>query len=217
MSRKKEEQGARTADWSGLDDDILIKAFLNGDQTAFEVLFRKYRDMVGRLSYSIVKDESAVDDIVQETFLLAYRHLENFRGQAAFKTWIYRIAVNEAIRHKNKGKRWQPLPENESEYSQLPSTLVAMEGGNNPERILIDGQQKTLVHRALAQLKEHHRLILVLYYLEDQSVHEISVILQIPEGSVKSRLYYAREGLKQVLGPILYGKGQQTSENAHAL
>ena len=217
MSRKKEEQGARAADWSGLDDDILIKAFLNGDQTAFEVLFRKYRDMVGRLSYSIVKEESAVDDIVQETFLLAYRHLENFRGQAAFKTWIYRIAVNEAIRHKNKGKRWQPLPENESEYSQLPSTLVAMEGGNNPERILIDGQQKTLVHRALAQLKEHHRLILVLYYLEDQSVHEISVILQIPEGSVKSRLYYAREGLKQVLGPILYGKGQQTSENAHAL
>ncbi|MCH8077481.1 MAG: sigma-70 family RNA polymerase sigma factor [SAR324 cluster bacterium] len=217
MSRKKEEQGARTADWSGLDDDILIKAFLNGDQTAFEVLFRKYRDMVGRLSYSIVKEESAVDDIVQETFLLAYRHLENFRGQAAFKTWIYRIAVNEAIRHKNKGKRWQPLPENESEYSQLPSTLVAMEGGNNPERILIDGQQKTLVHRALAQLKEHHRLILVLYYLEDQSVHEISVILEIPEGSVKSRLYYAREGLKQVLGPILYGKGQQTSENAHAL
>lgn len=217
MSRKKGEQGARAADWSGLDDDILIKAFLNGDQTAFEVLFRKYRDMLGRLSYSIVKDESAVDDIVQETFLLAYRHLENFRGQAAFKTWIYRITVNEAIRHKNKGKKWQPLPENESEFSQIPSTLVVMDDGNNPERILIDGQQKALVHRALAKLKEHHRIILVLYYLEDQSVNEIAVILEIPEGSVKSRLYYAREGLKQVLGPILYGQGHQSSENVHAL
>lgn len=217
MSRKKEGQEAKAADWSGLDDDILIKAFLNGDQTAFEVLYRKYRDMVGRLSYSIVKNESTVDDIVQDVFLLAYRHLENFRGQSTFKTWIYRIAVNESIRHKNKGKRWQPLPENESEFSQIPSTLVAMDNGANPERLLIDGQQKAMVQRALAQLKENHRLILVLYYLEDQSVLEISVILQIPEGSVKSRLYYAREGLKKVLGPILYGQGQQSQENVHAL
>lgn len=217
MSQKKEAAGATTADWSGLDDDILVKAFLSGDQTAFEVLFRKYRDMVGRLSYSIIKDDAAVDDIVQEVFLLAYRHLAKFRGQSAFKTWLYRITVNEAIRYSNKGKRWQPLPEFEVEPSQVPSTLVVMESGENPERILIDGQQKAMVHQALDTLKPQHRMILVLYYLEDQSVQEISEILKIPEGSVKSRLYYARDGLKEALAPILYGTDQRKPENSHVL
>ena len=192
-----------TVDWLGLDDDILIRTFLKGDETAFEVLFKKYREQVARLVYSISKQESLVDDVVQEVFLLVYRHLPKFRQQAAFKTWIYRITVNETLRQLNKSKKWQPLPEGEVEPANLPSTLVIFESGDSPERVLINGQQQEIVQNALKAIKPAHRAILVLYYLEDLSVQEIGQILEIPEGSVKSRLYYARHNLKNALDPIL--------------
>lgn len=201
--KRKEPKLSEAADWYSLDDDILIKAHLKGDPIAFEVLFKKYREQVARLVYSIAKDESIVDDIVQEVFLLVYRHLHKFRQHAAFKTWVYRITVNEALRQIGRLKRWQPLPEGEFEPSRLPSTLVVFENGESPERVLIDGEQKRLVQRALDQIKPHHRMILVLYYLEDLSVHEIAQVLEIPEGSVKSRLFYARDSLRKVLDPIL--------------
>jgi RNA polymerase sigma-70 factor (ECF subfamily) len=194
---------AETADWRSLDDDILIKAHLKGDPTAFEVLFKKYREQVARLVYSIAKDETLVDDIVQEVFLLVYRHLAKFRHNAAFKTWVYRITVNESLRQVGRLKRWQPLPEGEVEPSRLPSALVVFDNGDTPERVLIDGEQKRLVQRALDEIKPHHRTILVLYYLEDFSVQEIAEVLEIPEGSVKSRLFYARDSLRKALDPIL--------------
>jgi RNA polymerase sigma-70 factor (ECF subfamily) len=210
-------EGADSVDWHSLDDDILIKAFLKGEATAFEVLFKKYRDHVARLVYSIIKEESLVEDIVQEVFLLVYRNLAKFRQQAAFKTWLYRITVNEAMRQIGRARRWQTLPEGDQEPANLASTFVMYENGDSPERLLIDSEQKRLVHRALDSMKPNHKLILTLYYLEDQSVQEIANILGIPEGSVKSRLYYAREGLKKVLDPVLERAQSFEVKNAHVL
>jgi RNA polymerase sigma-70 factor (ECF subfamily) len=132
-----------------------------------------------------------------------YRHLPKFRQQSAFKTWLYRITVNEALRQIGRLKRWQPLPEGEMEPGRMPSAIVVYEGGESPERVLIDGEQKRLVHAALDTIKPDHRAILVLYYLEDLSVQDIAAVLDIPEGSVKSRLFYARDGLRKALDPIL--------------
>ena len=129
--------------------------------------------------------------------------MAKFRQHAAFKTWVYRITVNEALRQLGRLKRWQPLPEGDFEPSHLPSSLVVFDNGDSPERVLIDGEQKRLVQRALDEIKPHHRTILVLYYLEDLSVQEIAEVLEIPEGSVKSRLFYARDSLRKVLDPIL--------------
>ena len=188
-------------DWSQLDDRVLVKAHISGDRTAFEVLFRKYRDMVHRLVYSIVRDETLAQDVVQEVFLLVYRHLHKFRQDAAFKTWIYRIAVNEAIRHIGRQKRWQPLPDAELEATTA-ATLVVSAVGDSPERILIEQEQRERVGQAIATMKAHQRLILNLFYLEELPVQEIARILDIPEGSVKSRLFYARDALKKVLEPV---------------
>jgi RNA polymerase sigma-70 factor, ECF subfamily len=201
--KRQDHRIGEATDWSSLDDDILIKAHLKGDPSAFEVLFKKYREQVARLVYSIAKNDGIVDDIVQEVFLLVYRHLAKFRQHAAFKTWLYRITVNEALRQLGRLKRWQPLPEGDLEPSRLPSSLVVFENGESPERVLIDGEQRRLVHRALDEIKPHHRTILVLYYLEDLSVQEIADVLEIPEGSVKSRLFYARDSLRKALDPIL--------------
>lgn len=190
-------------DWSSQDDTILVKAHLQGDKTAFEVLFKKYREMVSRLVFSIVKEESRVEDTVQDVFVLLFRNLSKFRGQSALKTWIYRITVNEALRQISRSKRWVQLPEGEVEPSQVPSAIVVFNHGTSPERVMIEGEQRELIQSGLRQLKPDHRVILTLYYLEDLSVHELSNVLEIPEGSVKSRLYYARESLKNALAPIL--------------
>lgn len=208
---------ASQSEWSSLDDHILIKAYLRGEQAAFEVLFKKYKDLVGRLVFSIVRESSLVDDVVQDVFLLVYRHLHKFRWDSAFKTWIYRIAVNEAIRQLERNKRWQPFPEGETEPSNLPSSLVVYEVGESPERMLIDGQQKALVHKGLDSLRPHHRVILNLYYLEDQSIQEVAQILDIPEGSVKSRLFYAREALKTALMPALKPASLEKQRGSHGV
>jgi RNA polymerase sigma-70 factor (ECF subfamily) len=208
---------ASQSEWSSLDDHILIKAYLRGEQAAFEVLFKKYRDLVGRLVFSIVRDASLVDDVVQDVFLLVYRHLHKFRWDSAFKTWIYRIAVNEAIRQLERGKRWQPFPEGDPEPSTLPSALVVYEVGDSPERMMIDGQRRELVHKALNSLRPHHRVILNLYYLEDQSIQEVAQILDIPEGSVKSRLFYARDALKNALTPALQPASVEKQRGSHGL
>ena len=215
--KQKESRATEAVDWFSLDDDILIKAHLKGDPKAFEVLFKKYREQVARLVYSIVKHEALVQDIVQEVFLLVFRHLSKFRQHAAFKTWIYRITVNESLRQLERARRWQPLPDGDAERSKIPSTLIVFENGESPERVLIDGEQKTLVHDALNSIRPHHRTILVLYYLEDLSVQEIAEVLEIPEGSVKSRLFYARDGLRKVLDPVLDRKPAADAKGVHAL
>ena len=153
--------------------------------------------------YSIVRDETLVQDVVQEVFLLVYRHLHKFRQDSAFKTWVYRIAVNEAIRHLGQRKRWQSLPEEELEARMAATTLVVSTIGESPERMLIDGEQRSYISAAIESMKVHHRLILNLFYLEELPVQDIARILDIPEGSVKSRLFYARDALRKVLEPIL--------------
>lgn len=198
-----EEKRREKTDWSSQDDNILVKAHLQGDKTAFEVLFKKYREMVSRLVFSILKEESRVEDTVQDVFVLLFRNLSKFRGQSALKTWIYRITVNEALRQISRSKRWVQMPEGDVEPSQIPSTIVVFNHGTSPERVLIEGEQRELIQSGLRQLKPDHRVILTLYYLEDLSVQELSTVLEIPEGSVKSRLYYARESLKNALAPIL--------------
>ncbi|MBI4083806.1 MAG: sigma-70 family RNA polymerase sigma factor [Candidatus Lambdaproteobacteria bacterium] len=208
--------GAAPTDWYGLDDEILIKAHLRGDEHAFEVLFKKHRDRIARLVFSIVKDEDLAEDIVQEVFLLVYRSLPRFRGDAAFKTWIYRIAVNEAVRQAQLSKRWKPLPEDYAEEGTIPSMIVVLNNGDSPERLMVEGQQRALIHQALDALKPPHRAILTMHYLEDLSVEEIARILEIPQGSVKSRLFYARENLKKALQPLL-GDFEAAGRGSHAL
>ncbi len=204
------------ADWSSLDDDILVKAHLKGDSRAFEVLFKKYREMVARLVFSVVKEESQVEDVVQDVFLLLHRNLAKFRGHSALKTWIYRITVNEALRNVTRSRRWVAMPEGDVDPSQLPSSIVVFNQGVSPERFMIDGERKAIIQEALGTLKSQHRIILNLYYLEDLSVQEIGEILEIPEGSVKSRLFYARESLRKALDPIL-GRIQPEMRGSHVL
>ena len=216
MLGKKGEQ-IQQGDWRSLDDSVLVKAFVKGDATAFEVLFKKYNQHVARLVYSVIRSPSLVEDTVQEVFLLVYRNLHKFRQQSAFKTWLYRITVNESLRQISRANRWVSLPETETEPDNSPDTLVSFQGVESPERMLLQGERKAFVQEALAQLKPNQKLILDLYYMEDLSVQEIAEVLEIPEGSVKSRLFYARENLKKLLDPVLGEQSHPDRKESHVL
>jgi len=212
----KDEQ-AKNPDWTSMDDEILVRAHLKGDKKAFQVLFRKYQEMVSRLALSILKDESNVEDVVQDVFVLVFRNLPKFRGDSSFKTWIYRISVNESLRRLNRSKRWVTVEDPEQEAQKNPSTMVILNpGGASPERLVFEGEQKEIVHNALEALKPSHRIALTLFYLEDLDVKEISDVLEIPEGSVKSRLFYAREALKKALEPVV-GQARNIGKENHVL
>ncbi len=172
--------------------------------------------MVARIVLSIVKEETHVEDTVQDVFLLLHRNLAKFRGQSALKTWIYRITVNEALRAVKRAKRWVPLPEGDVEPLQVPSTIMVFNRGDSPERVMVEGERKELIRKGLDTLKPQHRVALTLYYLEDLNVQEIANVLEIPEGSVKSRLFYARESLKNALEPIL-GRFQAEKRGTHVM
>ena len=198
---KKETRSQQ--DWLQLDDEILIKAHLKGEPEAFEVLFKKHFANVSRLVYSIVKDETLTEDIVQDVFMLVHRYLPKFRAESSFRTWIYRITVNEAVRQGNRARRWVPFIDQNGEEVPPAPALIVVNNGPSPERVLLEGEQHQLVTEALAGLKPPHRAILSLYYLEELPIQEIARILGIPEGSVKSRLFYARESLKKVMEPMV--------------
>ncbi|MGK5092692.1 sigma-70 family RNA polymerase sigma factor [Deltaproteobacteria bacterium TL4] len=187
-----------------MDDEILIKAHLSGDKKAFEILVKKYQNLVGRLCYAILKNEAMVPDVVQDVFIATYRGLKKFRGEASFKTWIYKISVNESLRYLKKARKHQSFFQAESD---LPAnfeeaTLIYMDHSPSPERLVLNAQRKQIIQRALHKLSDNHRLVLYLHYQDDVPVHEIAEILDVPVGSVKSRLFYARTRVKELLTPF---------------
>ncbi len=205
-------------DWYTMDDRILINAHLKGDKKAFEVLVKKYQTSVGRLCFSIMKNDSGVADVVQDVFLSVFRGLAKFRGDASFKTWIYKITVHETMRYLKKNKRWRRLlDENGPTLDASEFTIVVFDDKASPERLVLDSQKKALIQKAMNQLSENHRVVLHLHYQEDLSVQEIAEILDIPIGSVKSRLHYARLHLKELLAPFFEPPSAQQGEQHAAL
>lgn len=192
-----------TPDWYSMDDTVLIKAHLKGDKDAFEVLVKKHQASVGRLCYSIMKTETGVSDVVQDVFLSVFRGLKQFRGDSSFKTWIYKITVHETMRYLKKRSRWKNIvAKNQNSPYGAEISFVVFDNKSSPEHLVLDAQKKSLVQEAMNKLSDNHRMVLHFHYQQDLSVQEIAEILDIPIGSVKSRLHYARIQLKELLSPF---------------
>lgn len=196
-------QKSSSPDWFAMDDQILIKAHLHGDAHAFEVLVKKYQNSVAKLCYSILRSHNGVADVSQNVFLAVYRGLEKYRGEASFKTWICKIAVRETFTYLKKEKKWNHLIDENKSLSEVEELqFITLEQQQSPESIVLNQQKKNLIETAISKLSKNHRLVLNLHYLQDLSVQEVAYILEIPEGSVKSRLYYSRIQLKKLLESI---------------
>jgi RNA polymerase sigma-70 factor, ECF subfamily len=185
-----------------LDDQALIERTRRGDVSAFEPLVERYRERVWRLAYNYLRDREDAWDATQEAFVRAWQALPSFRGQSAFYTWLFRIAVNVATdraRQRAAQRRAfgaERVPEEEWER-------VMVEQGSSPEDMAARGEQRARLRQALDMLPEYHRTIIILSDLQGLSYREIAEVLDIPMGTVMSRLHNARKRLRRVLGPLL--------------
>ena len=176
-------------------DDVLVARARSGDHDAFIALVERYQRLVLALSRQMLGPDEDARDLAQETFLRAYRHLSGFRGQASFKTWLVRIAVNLCGHARRRVGREVPLEEDAGSRS----ARAAPEAG--PEAMLLDQELAGVVRRALARLPLHYRSVIVLRDLQGLSYRETADVLAIPIGTVMSRLAKARERLRLSLSP----------------
>lgn len=188
------------------DDTALLEACRSGDSSAYGELVRRYQDRVFNLCFRMSGNRDDAEDFAQEAFVKALRSLDRFAERSRFYTWVFRIAVNLIISARRKHGRRSTLSldggsrEKESSVA-LGSLLSSAEA--TPERKAMEAEQNLQVLQALAMLDEEQRSILVLRDMESLSYEEIADILDVPTGTVKSRLHRARLALRDLLGPLL--------------
>lgn len=188
-------------------DALLVERVKRGDQRAFELLVVKYQRRIERLIGRMVRDVDLVPDIAQETFIRAYRALPQFRGDSAFYTWLYRIAVNTAKKALVEMRRDPLVTESAlapadggEETSRLGSELT---DGATPEAVLASKEIAAAVNAAVDELSEDLRQAIVLREIEGLSYEEIAQAMNCPIGTVRSRIFRAREAIAARLRPLL--------------
>jgi RNA polymerase sigma-70 factor, ECF subfamily len=188
-------------------DALLVERAKRGEVSAFEMLVVKYQRRIERLIGRMVRDSDLVQDIAQETFIRAYRALPQFRGDSAFYTWLYRIAVNTAKKALVEKKR-DPLvfegamvsTDEGEEPSRVENELTS---GETPETVLAGRQVAATVNSAIEALSEDLRQAIVLREIEGLSYEEIADVMNCPIGTVRSRIFRAREAIAVKLRPLL--------------
>ena len=185
---------------SAPEEDALVTALTKGVEEAFEILIQRYQQPVYNLVCRLLNDPSDAADIVQEVFLKVFRNIGSFRGNSSLKTWIYRIAVNEAYNHRRWFSRHQrqevALGREDGPLSYADSVA---DPSPTPFDQAADHETRALVEQALEKLNPKFRAAVVLRDIEDLSYEEIAAVLDISLGTVKSRILRGREGLRKVL------------------
>ena len=187
--------------WSDEDPDrALVVAVLDGDATAFRGLVERYQGKVYTAIYGMVRNQEDARDLAQEAFVKAYQNLSGFRLESSFYTWLYRIAMNVALDHLRRQKlRRHEAFEDGVATKETGSVLSDGAHRDNPGQSLERKRLHAAILRALDELPEDQRQVIVLREVEGLSYKEIADICEIPEGTVMSRLYYARRKLQTTL------------------
>ena len=188
-------------------DSELIRAIINGDREAFESLVLRYEKSVCNLIHSITRDPSYVDDLAQEIFWRVYLNLKRFKGKSSFKTWLYRIAVNECLKELKQAASFSKFKARlKDEKKGLP--LIPDSEKFDLDEILLKSEEQAKIRELVNSLPLLHRLILSLHYYEGLSIKEIAQILNCPSGTIRSRLHNARNKLKELLLPFIREDGE---------
>jgi RNA polymerase sigma-70 factor (ECF subfamily) len=180
------------------DDAQLILATRRGDQAAYGSLVRKYQDRLFTALVQVCGGREEAEDAAQDAFVQAYLKLTSFEGQSSFYTWLYRIAFNTAI-----SRRRRKRPDLSIDRSREQTGNEPIDGSEGAEELLLRRERAGMVQRALGQLNTEHRAILVLREMEGCDYDEIAEILDLPVGTVRSRLHRARLQLKEHLSTLL--------------
>jgi RNA polymerase sigma-70 factor (ECF subfamily) len=186
-------------------DEELVARVQQGDKRAFEVLVRKYQHRIYSLVSRFVRDADEVQDVVQEAFIKAYRALGAFRGESAFYTWLYRIAINTAKNHLLSRARRPPGVDIEVEDAEYLEGAGALRDIADPESQLATEQLRQVIDAAIRALPEELRTALTLREFEGLSYEEIAEVMRCPVGTVRSRIFRAREAVDREIMPLVAG------------
>lgn len=185
-------------------DQLLVERVQAGEKQAFDLLVAKYQRRLMRLLSRIVHDPAEAEDVVQETFIKAYRALRHFRGDSAFYTWLYRIGINTAKNFlATQGRRTPTSTEADAEQAEGFSDGDQLRDINTPESVLASKQIAQTVNAAMDALPLDLRTAIALREIEGLSYEEISDIMACPIGTVRSRIFRAREVIAEKLKPLL--------------
>ena len=189
-------------------DALLIDRVKRGDVRAFEMLVVKYQRRIERLIGRMVRDVDLVPDIAQETFIRAYRAIPQFRGESAFYTWLYRIAVNTAKKALVELKRdplvsESALASSDDDGDETSRVENELRDGETPEGVLASKEIAAAVNAAIEALSEDLRQAITLREIEGLSYEEIAAVMNCPIGTVRSRIFRARESIAERLRPLL--------------
>jgi len=185
-------------------DQVLVERAQSGDKRAFGLLVEKYQRKLGRLLSRMIRDQAEVEDVVQEAFIKAYRALPNFRNESAFYTWLYRIGINTAKNYLvAMGRRPRAVPEIEVEDAENFEDGDELRTIDTPETELMSKQVAKTVNETVASLPEELRTAITLREIDGLSYEEIATLMNCPIGTVRSRIFRARESIAEKLRPLL--------------
>ena len=185
-------------------DQQLVERAQQGDKHAFELLVSKYQRKLGRLLSRFIRDPGEVEDVTQEAFIKAYRALPTFRGDSAFYTWLYRIGINTAKNYLvSMGRRAPTTTSYDAEEAEGLDDGEQLRDFNTPENLLMSKQIAQTVNQSMDQLPEELKAAIMLREIEGMSYEDIAKIMNCPIGTVRSRIFRAREAIAGQLRPLL--------------
>ena len=188
---------------NNITDKQLVKRVQNGEKAAYDLLVLKYQQRIINLVSRFVRNHSDALDVTQEAFIKAYRALPNFRGDSAFYTWLYRIAVNTAKNHLAvQSRRPRDSDYDVSEIEQIEGNSALTEQAT-PENILLKDELQATVLKAIEELPEDLKTAIMLREVEGLSYEEIASVMECPIGTVRSRIFRAREAIDNEMNPLL--------------
>jgi RNA polymerase sigma-70 factor, ECF subfamily len=198
------------------DDLTLVKRIRTGDQRAFRMLVERYQRKVYAVALGMLKDKEEAMDVSQEAFVKVYKYLDHFKGDSSFYTWLYRITVNvciDVLRKRGGAGRPSDVEFDEAVQHDLAEANIGALGtrlGTNPQKSALRRELAEKIQEALEQLPEKHRAILLLREIEGMSYEDLARILEIPKGTVMSRLFHARAKVQKILTEYLELDDQKT-------
>ena len=188
---------------SGSSDLALIKRVQQGDRSAFDPLVLKYQHKILNLIMRYVRDPSEALDVAQESFLKAYRAAPSFRGDSAFYTWLYRIAINTAKNYLVAARRRPMNLDLDLQETEQYEAFGNLKDVDTPERLALTDEIGNAVNKAIEGLPDELRTAILLREIEGMSYEEIAQTMECPVGTVRSRIFRAREAIDKQLGPLL--------------
>jgi len=185
-----------------IDQELVLKV-QQGDKSAFDLLVIKYQHRIIQLVNRYIKDPSEAQDVAQEAFIKAYKALENFRGESAFYTWLYRIAINTAKNYLVSRSRRHSDYHVDVQDAEQVGNAPQLKGMETPDELLQNDEIIDVINVAIEQLPEDMKTAIVLREFEGLSYEEIAQAMECPVGTVRSRIFRAREAIDEQLGSLL--------------